>query len=118
MKLALDHHYTPIIATSLAARGHDVIAVIERGWEAHDNETLLELCNQEARALLTNNVGDFTVIARRWALEGRRHCGLVFSSDDSMPRGKNATGRYLDALDGLLRANPGDEAFADRVHWL
>jgi hypothetical protein len=118
VKLALDHHYAPLIATELAARGHDVIAVIERGWEAQADEPLLELCGQEARALLTNNVGDFTVIARRWALEGRRHAGLVFTSDASMPRGRNAIGRYLDALDSLLCANPGEGAFADRVHWL
>ncbi len=118
MKLALDHHYSPAIATELRGRGHDVIAVAERGWETEDDASLLSLCRQELRALLTNNVVDFAVIARRWAVEGRQHSGLVFTSDVSMPRSRRAIGSYVTALDGLLRANPADDALADRVHWL
>jgi predicted nuclease of predicted toxin-antitoxin system len=118
VKLALDHHYSPAIATELRARGHDVMAVSDRGWEPEDDASLLALCTQELRALLTTNVSDFTAIARAWAVEGRQHSGLVFTSDVSMPRGRNAIGRSLEALDGLMRANPADDAFADRVHWL
>jgi len=118
VKLALDHHYSPAIATELRARGHDVIAVSERGWESDDDEPLLSLCDRDARVLLTNNVGDFTMIARSWAMVGRQHAGLIFTSDASMPRGRDTIGRYVEALDELLRANPGDAAFTERVHWL
>jgi hypothetical protein len=118
VKLALDHHYSPAIATELRNRGHDVIAVIERGWETEDDESLLALCARDARALVTNNVGDFTVIARSWTAEERQHSGLIFTSDSSMPRGRHTIGRYVEALDALLRANPGDDAVNDRVHWL
>ena len=83
----------------------------------HD-ETLLAFCAGEQRALVTNNVSDFTVIARRWALEGRHHAGLIFTSDSSMPRGRNTIGLYVTALQALVRANTGDQAFTDRVHWL
>ena len=118
VKLALDHHYSPTIATELRARGHDVIAVIERGWETEPDESLLALCAQDVRAFLTNNVGDFTVIARRWAVEGRQHSGLVLASDASMPRARRTIGRYVEALDALLRANPAPAAFVERVSWL
>ena len=118
VKLALDHHYSPAIATELRARGHDVIAVIERGWETEEDEPLLALCAQEVRALLTNNVGDFTVISRRWALEGRQHSGLVFTSDASMPRARRTIGRYVEALDALMRSNPAPDALVERVSWL
>lgn len=118
MRLALDHHYSAHIAVALRARGHDVVAAVEKGWEAEDDEPLLELCEKEARALMTNNVGDFVVIARRWATEGRRHTGLIFTSDASMPRGRRTIGRYIDALNALLEANPTDTAFVDRIHWL
>lgn len=118
MKLALDHHYSPAIASELRARGHDVIAVIERGWETEDDETLFVLCDEESRTLVTNNVADFTVIARRWAVEGRRHSGLIFTSDASMPRTRHAIGRYVEELSGLLLAHSTSDAFADRVHWL
>lgn len=118
MKVALDHHYSPVIATELAGRGHDVIAVLHREWEAEDDESLLILCHGESRALLTNNVGDFTVIARRWALEGRQHSGLIFTSDSAMRRDRSTIGRFVGALAALLGANPSEDAFAERVHWL
>jgi hypothetical protein len=118
VKLALDHHYSPQIAVQLRKRRGDVIAVLERGWEADDDETLLALCLGEQRTLVTNNVADFSVIARRWALEGRHHAGLIFTSDASLPRGRNTIGLYVTALQALIRANPGDETSGDRIHWL
>jgi hypothetical protein len=118
VKVALDHHYSTQIAIQLRKRRCDVIAVLERGWEQEEDEALLALCGGERRALVTNNVSDFTVIARRWALEGRHHAGLIFTSDAGLPRGRNTIGLYVSALQALIRASPGEEAFADRIHWL
>ena len=91
---------------------------LDRGWEREDDEPLLALCATEQRALLTNSVADFTVIARRWALEGRSHLGMLFTSDTSLPRSRQTIGRYVTALQALIRANPTDDAFTDRIHWL
>jgi hypothetical protein len=118
VKLALDHHYATAIATELRQRGHDVVSALERGWEMEEDEVLLMACEREQRALLTNNVADFTVIVQRWAVEGQRHAGLIFTSDSSLPRGRPTISKYVDLLDDLLRSNPKAEAFVDRVHWL
>lgn len=118
VRLALDHHYSTAIAVQLRRHGHDAVASVERGWERHEDESLLSLCLQERRALLTNSVSDFVTIVRRWAIEGRGHAGLIFSSDASMPRGRHAVGRYVTALDSLLARNPADLGFAGQVHWL
>jgi hypothetical protein len=118
VKLALDHHYSTAIAAKLRERGFDVVAAIEQGWETEDDEALLVLCDEERRALVTNNVADFTVIARGWAIEGRRHSGLIFTSDASMPRGRQAIGRHVKALEVLLQENPRKDAFTDRIQWL
>ena len=118
MRLALDHHYSTQIAVRLRDRGDDAVAAIERGWELEDDEPLLIICAEEQRALMTNNVADFTAIARRWAVQGRRHFGLVFTSDTSLPRSRRTIGRYVTALDRLLKANTRKDAFVDRVHWL
>ena len=118
MRLALDHHYSPLIAAGLRARGHAAIAVIEAGWEAEDDEPLLTLCLGDRRALLTNNVADFAVIARRWQSEGRSHHGLIFTSDASLPRTCDNIGRYVEGLDVLLHDHPDANSFVDRSHWL
>lgn len=116
MKLALDHHYSPLIARVLRERGFDVVAAIEVGWEADEDESLLVLCQGDGRCLLTNNVGDFAVIARAWQTEGRSHAGLIFTSDVGWPRSRDTVGSYVDALAELMTANTA--GFADRIHWL
>lgn len=118
MKLALDHHYSPLIAEGLRRRGHDAIAAIDAGWETEDDDSLLALCVEEQRALFTNDVADFAVLARQWHAEGRSHHGLVFTSDAGLPRTRDTIGRYVDALDALLRDHPDADGFLDRIHWL
>ena len=118
MKLALDNHYSPQIASSLRDFGHDVVTVAERGWETETDEVLLALCLAEDRGLLTNNVADFAVIVGRWALEGRAHAGLIFTSDRTMPRSSDWISQYVRALDDLVRRLTGDDALRDQVQWL
>lgn len=118
VRLALDHHYTTEIAVQLRRRRHDVVAAVEEGWERLDDDELLKSCADEGRALLTNNVADFVPLVRSWAVEGRTHFGLIFTSDASLPRGRATIGRYVSALDGLMRSSPADDALANRVEWL
>ena len=118
MKVALDHHYSRDIAEQLRAKGHDVVAAIERGWDQEDDEALLALCSAEERALVTNNVADFVEIARRWSVEGRSHAGLIFTSDASLPRTRATIGRYVTLLDDILIEYAESADFVDRIHWL
>jgi predicted nuclease of predicted toxin-antitoxin system len=118
VRLALDHHYSPAIARQLRDLGHDVIAASDAGWERHDDATLLQLCAEQQRALLTDNVADFVVLARRWSIEGRGHLGLIFTSDASMPRSRRTIGRYVQALGELLDQRPDDDALRNQIQWL
>jgi hypothetical protein len=118
MRLALDNHYSTVIARQLRQRGHDVDAVVERDWGLLEDEALLAACAAEQRALVTNNVPDFAVIARQWQADGRDHCGLVFTSDASRPRTRAATGRFVTDLAALLDAHPARDALANQVVWL
>lgn len=115
MRLTLDHHYAKAIAQGLRDLGYDVVAAVECGWETLDDAELLDACAAEGRALLTNNVADFAVIARRWTGEHRTHAGLIFTSDRSRPRDLEQTGRYVADLAALLADN---DSLTDVVHWL
>lgn len=118
MKLALDHHYTDAIAEGLVAHGHDVVTAIEAGWASEVDAALLTRCAEERRALVTNDVKDFAPLSGRWLAEGRSHHGLIFTSHCRWPRTRDMIGRYIEALDALLQANPAADAFVDRIQWL
>jgi hypothetical protein len=55
---------------------------------------------------------------QHWLAEGRHHAGLVFTSDARLPRTRATIGTYVQRLDELLTADPAEDAFLDRVHWL
>ena len=86
MKLLLDEHYADDIAAQLRAAGHDAVTVCERALKGTDDESLLVLAVSEGRALLTNNARDFLPLVGRWAASGDDHCGVLLTSDSSMPR--------------------------------
>lgn len=117
MRLAFDHHYPRSVVDGLRAKGHDVHAIAEFGWHDLDDAILLVKCAESQLVLVTNNVADFTALARLWQLEGRSHAGLVFTSDARWPRTKAASGALIEALHAFLRAR-GADACADLVHWL
>ena len=118
MRLSLDHHLATAIAAQLRARGHDVETAEEGGLERKRDEDLLRLVAGRGRALLTNDVDDFTVIVRRWGVDGIRHAGVIFTADRRLSRSRRGIGSFVERLDALLAANPADDAFVNRIHWL
>jgi Domain of unknown function (DUF5615) len=119
LRLLLDEHYSREIAEQLRERGHDVTAVKEDPTlEGLDEEPLLSLARDQSRALLTNNVGDFALLIQQWTSRGESHAGVIFTSDDSMPRSRNTIGLYVERLSQLLDERPEENSFRDRVEWL
>ena len=119
MRLLLDEHYSRETAGRLRERGHDVIAVKEdAALEGLDDEPLLTLARDQGRALLTNHVSDFALLIREWTSRGESHAGVIYASDESMPRSRNTIGLYVERLSGLLDEHPGEESFRDRGAWL
>lgn len=118
MKLLLDEHYANEIAAGLRAVGCDAVTVSERQRNGIDDEPLLAFAASEGRALLTNNTRHFVPLASRWVASGRDHCGLVLTSDSSMPRGKNSIGLYVTTLHQVMAANPDARALTNQIRWL
>lgn len=118
MRLLLDEHFHRRIAQQLRERGHDVTTVPEEGLRGTDDTALLEAATASGRALVTNNVGDFTAIERRWAAEGRSHAGLVYTSDQSVSRGADGIGAMVSRLHRVLTEHAADDALLNRSVWL
>jgi len=119
LRLLLDEHYSPEIARQLRRRGHDVASVKERiDLVGVSDEELFRRMASERRAIVTNDVDDFTLILGRLASAEEEHFGLLFTSDRSMPRNRQSIGLFVRVLGQLLRQNPSEDAFRNRVRWL
>lgn len=120
MRLLLDEMYSPEIARQLQARGHDVESIQGDRPElkALDDERIVERMSAEQRAVVTNNVKDFMPIHSAWIAAGKAHCGLVFSSDNSMPRSQNAIGLWVTTLGQFLANHRERDALKNAVHHL
>ena len=118
MKLVLDEMYTPAIAEQLRARGHDANAVVERAELRGLADTdIFALAQTEQRAVVTENIRDFSGIATDYDQRGQAHFGVVLVDRGRYPRGSPGTiGRMVTALDRLLDEHPEETPTSSR-HW-
>jgi hypothetical protein len=102
VRLFLDAHISgPRVARALRDRGHDVRAADEeRELDSLTDEELLALAAAQRRILVTFDVKDFPVIARRWAEARREHagCAIVVGIDHG------EFGTILKVVEGALQA--------------
>jgi hypothetical protein len=108
LKLLIDEMYPPSIAAHLRDRGQDVQAVTERQeLRALADSDIFALAQQEQRAVVTENIADFSVIAGGYDQRGQAHYGLVLVVPGSYPRGRRGTiGRLVTELDRMLGEHP------------
>lgn len=79
MRLFLDAHISGRrVGKSLRRDGHDVRAANEdRDLDGFADEELFALAAADGRIMVTCDVADFALLARRWAEEDRRHAGCA-----------------------------------------
>jgi hypothetical protein len=119
LRLLVDEMYPPAIAEQLRDRKHDVEAVTERPeLRALADTDLFALAQHEQRAVVTENIDDFSVIASGYDQRGQAHHGLVLVPPGSYPHGRAGTiGRMVTELDMLLAERPEATPTSMR-HWL
>jgi NAD(P)-dependent dehydrogenase (short-subunit alcohol dehydrogenase family) len=119
LRLLIDEMYPPAIARGLGRRGHDVVAITERAdLRSAEDATVCAIAQQEQRAVVTENVADFVLLADAADQRGASHYGLVLVDPAKYPRGAHRTiGRLVRALDRLLGEHPTAESTGAR-HWL
>ncbi len=117
--MLLDEHLSPEIAGSLRSRGHDVVAVSERGElrTAKDIDVLV-VAGRERRVVVTQDIGDFMRLGARRLPDRRWHLGVVLAPPRAFPTSSGGFGRLIRALEALLTDHPGDDDLIGDVIWL
>jgi predicted nuclease of predicted toxin-antitoxin system len=118
LKLLLDEHFPRRLAEVLRDRGHDVVAVTEsQDLRGLADAELFAHASVERRALVTQNVADFSVLLQEAALTETEHFGVIF-----VPRRVWSSIRdlqpFADLLDGFLAERPAEDALRDTAAWI
>ncbi len=116
MRLLLDEHLSPEVASQLQSQGIDAVAAAAMpGLRQLSDEELLRWAAGEGRALVTENVRDFAPLQGAYLNGAEQHCGLVFTSAARFPRRRSAIGPLVRALAALSRCIAD---LRSDVHWL
>jgi predicted nuclease of predicted toxin-antitoxin system len=79
IRLYTDEDVDGRLATALSNRGYDVLSCHQAGnsGHGHSDEWQLTFATGVERVILTHNIGDYTLLARRWNVETRVHFGIL-----------------------------------------
>lgn len=100
VRLLLDEMFSPRLATELAARGHDCLAVVaDPAARESSDADLLRRALDDDRTLVTNNVVDFERLRRQRTENDHPVPPLIYTSDAAFPRDRHFIGRLVGALD-------------------
>ena len=96
LRFLLDEDLSYRVAVGLRQRTIDALSVHELGRRGVLDEEQLVLASSEGRVLVTYNRADFQTLDAQWRLHGRRHPGILWCAERSMPR--RAIGDLVRAL--------------------
>ncbi len=108
---------SPRVARELRERGHDVQAVKKDRPDlgGRSDRELVQRMAAEQRAIVTNDIADYQPIHDRMLAAGEAHAGIVFTSDSTMPRNREAISQWVARLSGLLAEHSDQDALRNRV---
>jgi len=119
LRLLVDEMYPAAIAAQLRRRGRDAVAVTEHSeLRSLSDPDLFTYAQEARRALLTENIADFAVIADAADERALAHYGLIFVDPAKYPRGSARTiGQLVNGLEAFLAERAADDPTSLR-HWL
>jgi hypothetical protein len=119
MRLLLDEHLSPRIASVLQRNGFDVEAVAGRpDLRGRTDREILDAARAEGRAIVTADVADHMRLFGNRQRLGVDHPGLVLLASARWGTARRDVGLLVRSLATLLRREPGDHALEGRVTWL
>lgn len=113
MRLLLDEMYSAALAGALDEPGIDAVTVADLRLTGAPDAEVFAAARATGRAVLTENVADFTQLAADYVMSGGHHAGLVIALSSRFSR--RPTG--VKPLVAAIRA-VADEPLDDRVVYL
>jgi predicted nuclease of predicted toxin-antitoxin system len=113
LRLLLDEMYPASLAEALRAVGVDVVTVIELGLGGRSDPDIFTAAVEQVRAVLTENVGDFTHISAEHLTAGQHHHGVLIALSSRFSRRPAG----IDSLVGAV-CQVADQQLNDRVVYL
>lgn len=109
-QLYLDEDVDPLLAQVLRNRGIDCLSTQEANNRGKSDKDQLAFAVNHGRAFLTFNVRDFVQISQNYAVEGKKHSGIILSQHHPF--------RELLRRTLLLLQKHGKEELTNRTVWL
>jgi predicted nuclease of predicted toxin-antitoxin system len=96
LRFLLDEDLSQRVAEGLRRRGVDALSVHELGRRTLADEAQLVFATMQGRTVVTYNRRDFQALDDAWRLAERRHAGILWANERSVPRG--SIGELIRAL--------------------
>lgn len=113
MKLLLDEMYPATLAEALRAIDIDASTVIELGLAGRSDLDVFTMAVEQTRAILTENVGDFTHVSAQHLTAGGHHHGVLIALSSRFSRRPAGIGPLVTAIRAV-----SDQQLEDRVVYL
>ena len=123
MKLVLNEMWSAKIAVELRRRGFDVISATETGaasrYSGVPDDVVLLRAQEDGRAVVTDNIADFSAIHTAAQARGQTHPGIVFALRPHFDRSQaGIIGAMVRALEQFLRFQLDRGPLTNQVHYL
>lgn len=112
IRLFLDHHMDPSLATDVRRDGFDVTFPREVGTERASDEEHLTWAAEHGRVIVTFDRRDFRILAKQWTDRGQEHAGVLLCVAPGLSYGELL--RRLRAFLDVVSA----EEMVNQVRWL
>lgn len=109
-KLHLNENLSPRLASEFRKYGFDVVATQETDLLSAPDDVQLAHAVSEHRAILTFNIGDFSVLHEQYMTEGKEHWGIILSNREPI-------GELLRRILRLLNSVSAED-LKNQIRWL
>jgi hypothetical protein len=120
LRLLLDEHISPDVADGLKRRNPALVVRWMLEWESgdflgKDDAACLVQALQQGLTLVTYDRRTIPPLLKRWAEEGRRHGGVIFVDEKTIP--PSYIGGLVRAIGRLVKESEKWE-WTDRIYFL